>query len=166
MADIFPPREEDVDVGGSSGDFNPATGLWRMTIQDTFEQEIYVDENGNAGYGYVNTDGEVLSIQFGDLEPMNGQPEAGNQKFFQKFGIRDGDVDITSPEARDKDGEYDQINKAWRRLFSLSKALNRPFDTDFVEFLRNDEFKGRPVTVQIASRKGARSWTVKFLEAI
>jgi hypothetical protein len=166
MPDIYVPQDESFfEVGGAAGDFQPAAGPWQMTLEAIYEQDLPSDDQGEPFRGYVTTEGRIISVQFGDLVPLDGQPDAGNFKFFQKFCLVDGEVDITSGEAQTEGTEYQQVNKGLRRLGSLAPALGQTLSTEFVDALTSGLYNNRQVGVIVGARKGARSWVVKFVQA-
>ena len=164
MAEIFVPQELLTIEGGS--DFIPDSGPWQMVLEQVYEAELPSDENGDPFQGYVTTDGEQVNLQFGTLQPMNGQEgPPGNNKFFVRMTLRDGDEDITTLDVADSKTDYRNLRTSVRRLASLSLALGQNFSTEFVENLRSGEFKDRAVIADL--QKGAKSsWVRCFKQAV
>ena len=170
MADIFVPQEDRVIEGGS--DWVPDTGDWQMTLEEVYEAELPSDENGNPYQGYVTTDGEQINLQFGSLQPLNGQEgPSGNQKFFVRMTLRDGDEDITTIDTKDKQSEYSKLRTSKVRLASLAhEGFGANFSTEFVDFLRQGEFKDRQVIADLQKMKTSSgsfiAWVRCFKQAI
>jgi len=168
MADIFVPQDLLTIEGGS--DFVPDTGDWQMTLEEIHEAELPSDEAGNPFQGYVTTDGEQINLQFGTLQPMNGQEgPSGNQKFFVRLTLRDGDEDITTIDVADAKTSYNKLRSSTRRLASLAPALGQTFSTEFVDFLRQGQFKDRQVIATLQKTKTPSdtfvSWVRCFKQA-
>jgi hypothetical protein len=164
MADIFVPQDLLTIEGGS--DFIPDSGDWQMRLEEVYEAELPSDDDGNPYQGYVTTDGEQINLQFGTLQPMNGQTgPPGNNKFFVRITLRDGEEDITTLDVTDKQTDYRNLRTSIRRLASLAPAMGQTFSTEFVEYLRQGEFKDKAVIADLQKGKKS-SWVRGFKQAI
>lgn len=163
MPEIFVPQELLTIEGGS--DWIPDSGDWQMKLEEIYESELPSDENGEPFQGYVTSDGEQINLQFGTLQPMNGQADPpGNNKFFVRITLRDGDEDITTLDVSEAT-DYRNLRTSIRRLASLAPALGTTFSTEFVEYLRSGQFKDKAVIADLQKGKKS-SWVRCFKQAI
>ena len=161
FADVTPDMME----FGGGAEWYPK-GEYEVTIEQVHEQDLPSGRDGAPWDGYVTTEGEQLSIQFGNFVAVNGaEAPPGNNKMFLKIVVRDGHatVDTVSP----RDDEYVELAKGKRRLASIAEALGVDSGTpdDFIDALRSGKYDGSVVKSKWAHwRRGEKhgAYPTKF----
>jgi hypothetical protein len=127
---MVPKRRAETPVG--NGKFTQAEGSWKGTLDAVrvkpFPEFIGKDIDAGRQRGYVSGDGEILSLEIGGQEPLDGQEDAGNRKFFVDLVIRDGDVEISAgPDIPEKSW---QMQKSAAMLANLAISLGEVEDVE------------------------------------
>jgi len=168
MAQIIIPKEQAESPVGDGGDTPFPKGQWCGTIDEVRIRELppWAD---TPGRGYKDEDGEVLSIQFGSNEALEGQDDIGARKHFVDFVIRDG---LETPATVEMDPKKDcdswMLQRGTRLLSNLGAALGETEELededgkamlavaeDFLDNLRAGAFDG----TSVAFRIGHRGWS-------
>src|SRR5690606_7321809 len=143
-------------------------GLWSGALEEVrprpFPDFIARDiADGKTNRGYTSGDGEIFGLQFGSNESLEGGPDVGSQKVFVDFVVRDGKVEITDAAAI-PDTSW-QMQRSAALLVNLALALGATNEVeyngqtylettpDFLDQLRNGDFKGARVGFRVVHRK-------------
>lgn len=186
MPAIMVPKSS-ADAPNAGRDFTFPEGSFIGTIDEIRVREFpdFIDPTGNRGYS--STDGEILSIQIGEISSMETDgPDVGNAKHFVDFIVRDGNVEITEgPGIPEKSW---QMQKSAAMLTNLAIALGATEEVegedgtvyvattdDFLDTLRDGGFKGSKVgfvtrhrnwTSKKTGKTGTEVQTQEFFQAV
>jgi hypothetical protein len=170
MAQIVVPQAMAEDLGGERK--TQAAGAWQGTIDEVRIREFpdWVDPVASPKGGYANSTGEILSIELGSQEPLEGQEDVGGSKLFVDFVVRDGDLEIEDVDVTVRDVPHWQLQSSARRMANLAIALgateelededgkvNTVVAEDFRYSLMNGAIKGTKVGYVLSHR----NWTSK-----
>ena len=159
------------------------SGLYSVVIDQVLETDIYDwmttirhDDQGKAKVPFLrNADAELVSVQFGEGEPVeDGQEDPGNLKLFLKLTAREGDVDL---DEFDWDDHKDEVGYNMLRNVNLfvnfAHALGCSYEEDylvyveddFLQRLRNGDFNGERVLVEVSHTQGKDGKTYENINA-
>ena len=142
-------------------------GAWQGIIEETRIRELPDSFIGDDPQhrGFSSTDVEALSLQIGSLEPLEGQDDPGNQKYFTNPDIivRDGEYDIEDEDIPD---QYWQIaDRSYRMVVNLANALDFVDEVEmengeigllvqdeFFDILKSGKLKGQKVGFVVTQR--------------
>ena len=146
--------------------------------EETAAQNVKLPENKQKTPRIAAETGEILSIWLGNADAMlPGQDSAGDQKFFQDFVIKDGDIDIGSLDVDNPNGAGWQIQRDARLLANLAIALGATVEVtqgdkvyveladNFVDLLKDGAFDGQQVVAEISHRAWESASGKKGIEA-
>lgn len=139
---LFDDVTTDMMEFGGGADWYPK-GEYEVVIEAIHMQDLPSTNDDEPFRGYVTTEGEQLSVQFGEFTAVNGaDAPPGNNKMFLKVVLADGVMDVY--EVEPKDDLYVELAKGKRRLASLAAALDVTEGSaqDFVTDLRNGVYNG------------------------
>jgi hypothetical protein len=170
MARIVVPQALAEDLGGERKT-QPA-GTWQGTIDEVRVRGFpdFVDPVNNPRAGYANKNGEILSIELGSQEPLEGQDDVGGTKYFVDFIVRDGDLEIEDVDPSERNVPHWQLQSSARRMANLAIALGHVEEVEdedgntqiavaegFRDALLNGAIKGTRVGYVLTHR----NWTSK-----
>ena len=123
MAQILIPTEE-LDAPDVGGDSILAKGSWLGMVEEVRVHPLHEAMQGE-GRGYAHpADVEILSIQFGNNQPLDDQTEVKNtQKHFTDFVIRDGKLTLANFDS-DANGDSWQMDRRRKPFGRLARALD------------------------------------------
>jgi len=149
-----------------------AEGAWEGVLEEVRVRPFpdFVDPETRPTAGYATRDGEVLSLQFGSQEPLEGQEGYGDRKFCYDVVVRDGELTAESVDVTEKRARYWQLQRGAQGLAHLANALGAIEFTeddngtavaavaeDFRQRLEAGEFNGTRVGYVL----NHRNWTQK-----
>lgn len=147
--------------------FTWPVGAYRGTIEEVHSREFPDWAGDNPNNGWESEDGEILSIQIGQLEAVDVEEtdvNIGNRKFFPPempnspgLTVRDGPLTVEDVDPTDGDAAHWKLQRAYDYLMRLAKTLNQVqtlngnvvADEDFVTRLRNGAFNGREIGFEL-----------------
>lgn len=162
---LFSDVTTDMLEFGGGADWYPK-GDYEVALDKVYTQDLPSSPEGEPYRGYVTTEGEQVSIQFGDFTPNNGaDAPPGNNKAFLKIVLRDGEMGVVNVDPKDEN--YTELAKGKRRLASLAEALEVTYDDpqDFIDDLKAGVFNGsRLMSTWVRWARGGRegSYPSKF----
>jgi hypothetical protein len=139
---LFADVTTDMMEFGGGAEWYPK-GTYEVTIEQVHIQDLPSSPEGLPYNGYVTTEGEQLSIQFGNFTAINGaESPPGNNKMFLKLVLSDGDLMVFDVPPRDD--LYVELAKSKRRLAAIADALGVDNVTpdEFVSNLRSGKYDG------------------------
>lgn len=156
---IMIPQQQAERPRGSGASKTQPKGAWEGSIDEVRERSFpdWVDPVGRPKSGYASTDGEILSLQFGDQVPLESQEDYGKGKLFVDLVIRDGDTTLETVNVSDRNSKSWKLQEGARMLVNLAIALGQTetVDTDdgpmtairegFLDALRSGEYTGQRV---------------------
>lgn len=162
--------------GGGNTPF--PTGAAQGTIEETKVRGLpYLAGKDVEKQGYTSEDVEVVSLQIGSINGLEGQ-QIGNRKFFTPdIVIRDGDLSITDAEIPESAW---QIAKSRAALANMAAALGQADEVTmedgesgyaiangFIEALLAGEFNGQQIGFVVTHRSyKAKDGTPKVQEQV
>lgn len=160
----LPTDRLDQKVSASRGDFTWPTGPYRGVIEETDVRPLPEWAGDNPNNGWESTDGEVLSIQLGQLNHLEEDAEIGNRKFFVPempnspgLTIRDGNITVEDVDVTDGDAAHWKLQRAANYIGRLARALGQ-IETNgdfasvrdgFVEDLASGKFNGSEIGFEL-----------------
>jgi len=176
MAQVIIPLAE-LDAPDVGGDSILPKGSWLGTVEEVFVKPLHEKMQGE-GRGYATPEKvKILSIQFGNNQPLDGQEEVRvTQKHFTSFVIKDGDITLETFNV-DANGDSWQMArrmKPWGRLARALEATEVLMDEegkeivviaeDFQGNLIDQLFEGTQISFSVThkpwvSKNGERSGT-------
>jgi hypothetical protein len=151
------PVKQAQDLAPRNDEPIPA-GAWQGTVEESRVRglDFLADRTADqlAKQGFTSADVEVVSLQIGSLQPMEGQDDVGNRKFFTPdIVLRDGEYSIEeeAPE------EAWQLQRSQRAITNLALALGFVEEVevdgeagyvvveDFFDMLRDGKLRGQQI---------------------
>ena len=183
FAFTIPTKE--LDETGGGGDRILPSGSWLGTIEKIYVKDLHENVRGE-GRGYADPDDvEILSIQFSENQPLDGQEEVATTfKHFTEFPIRDGEITHQTYDS-DANGESWQMGRRMKHFAALARALGAVetmkdedgneitgISIGFQAALEDGEFDGAQVGFNIyhkpwvsGEKSGTNVFTVDFFQA-
>lgn len=170
MAQIVVPQALAENLGGERK--AQAAGAWQGTIDEVRVRGFpdFVDPIANPRAGYASADGEILSIELGSQEPLEGQDDVGGTKYFVDFVVRDGDLEIEDVDTSQRDVPHWQLQSSARRMANLAIALGHVEEVEdedgnnmvvVAEGFRDSLMNGAVKGSQVGYKLFHRNWTSK-----
>lgn len=150
----------DVEPRTNSNEPFPA-GPWIGTIDVVRSKTLPSTDTGAPFKGYTSTEGEILALQLGANEGVDGQESVGNRKYFADLVIADGEFNLTNIDVSDRDHPAWQLQNGARNIMRLGIALGAAqmtgdngssrweLNENFVDQLRAGEFDGMRVGFEV-----------------
>lgn len=137
----IPQNRLDNPVGGDS--FEWGIGDYDGMIVDVVENDREpVAGNGELFSGYTSPDADRISIHFGQMQPLDDQPEPGERRVFLDLTLRDGQREIfdLTPEDFEDNVDYWQLRNSAVMLGKIAAAMGEQLNDEFVEDLRSGAY--------------------------
>ena len=150
-------------ISGGADRFTFPPGQYEAMLEEVRVREIPTDDADNPYAGWANSDGVVLGLQFGSIEPLDVKQdvEIGERKFFVDITLRDGEIGIADVDISERNVEHWQIQRSARSVLNLGRATGHATEEDgqtmlpdaFLEELENGQLNGLTVGLEIGNRQ-------------
>ena len=169
---IVPKATAENPVGGGNRAF--PEGTWNGTIEEVRSRGLPPWAGDNPKAGFASSEGEVLGVQIGQTQPLEGQDDAGNSKCFVDFVVNDGGLSVNEIDPMEKDNPSWQMQRSAKLLASLALAVGAVEEVDgnvvvaenFVDELRSGAFTGQRVMFVVFHDKMEKAVVKAFGEAV
>lgn len=166
--DLIMVPAKDAELGlASAGQSEFPAGPWQGRIDVVRSRSIPVGSDGTPFAGFATDDGEVLGIQLGSNQPLEGQDPVGDRKIFVDICTRDGEYDLTNVSLKDRGVAHWKLQQSARLVVNLAIALGQAelqdangdgtfwtAPSNFVDALRRGEFDGLEIGFKVQHRRG------------
>ena len=162
---VVPVAEAEAPMGsGLSKDF--PMGPWQGRIDTVRVRDIPTDGKGLPYAGYATDEGEVLGIQLGSNQPLEGQEAVGERKIFVDIVTRDGANDLSNVNVTTRGAAHWRLQQSAKLVMNLAIALGVAelkgtngsqvwsVPSSFVDSLRAGEFDGMQIGFSVTHRHG------------
>ena len=132
MTQVFDVPEDMLEFGGT--DWYPV-GEYQFQIAEVTTFPLGEDKEGNPFDGFMTSEGEQVSLQLNNFQPL-GQGDAPPSELVSQFlriCTQDGDQNYITVDPSDQD--FKQLAKGKRRLVAIARTLNETPSDEFVEQL-------------------------------
>ncbi len=119
-----------VDQIGGAVDYTFPAGSFSGVLEEVREREIPTNAEGEPFAGWVSTDGSVLGLQFGQMEPLDIDADPGDRKFFVDITVRDGELALDDVDLEERGCPTWQLQRSARTVLNLFSATGHAVEDE------------------------------------
>lgn len=164
MSDLIMVPQDQVENSGGNDLVFPS-GPWEGTIDIVRSKGIPMYE-GKPFAGYASSEGEVLSLQIGNNQALDGQVDIGGTKFFVDLPTEVGDDTLANIDTTTRSHPNWQLQKSAVSVTQLAIALGAAelvgengnsswaVNEEFVDNLRAGSYDGMQIGFSVRHSPG------------